>query len=100
MASSARPAKLEVLKTPFCDALRSKKYYLRDEIITEAEDYHDGSGHTFCYHTQLPIGVDGSRAAPEYCTPDRACYRSAFEAPVVYEAPKPKEPEDDCNLEV
>ena len=61
-SNPAKPPKLEVLKTPFCGDLRSKKYYLRDEIITQAEDYHDGSGHTFCYHTQLPIGPDGSRA--------------------------------------
>ncbi|HEY4330471.1 MAG TPA: hypothetical protein VGN88_12100 [Phycisphaerae bacterium] len=99
MEAKGKTAKLEVLKTPFCGDLRSKKYYLRDEIITEAEDYHDGSGHTFCYHTQLPIGLDGSRAAPEYCGPDRSCYRSAFEPPKPYEPPALKNSEDE-NLEV
>jgi len=28
-----------------------------------------------CYHTQMPIGPDGLRAAPEYCGPGRRCYR-------------------------
>jgi hypothetical protein len=79
---------LEVLQTPFCGDLRSKKWYLSDEIFTDAEQYHDGSGHTFCYHTQMPIGPDGSRAAPEYCTPDRSCYRSALAPPVPWTPPE------------
>ncbi len=97
------PVNLEVLKTPFCGDLRSKKYYMSDEIITEAEGYHDASGHTYCYHTQLPIGPDGSRAAPEYCTPDRNCYRSAFEEPPPYKPPAPPVPvnlDSDENLEI
>ena len=40
-------------------------------------------------NTKLPVGPDGSRAAPEYCTPERGCYRSALEPPVVYVPPKP-----------
>ena len=95
-----KSAKLDVLKTPFCGDLRSKKFYLRDEIITNAEDYHDASGHTFCYHTQMPIGPDGSRAAPEYCTPGRGCYRSAFEEPAPYKPPVPLNLDVDENLEV
>jgi hypothetical protein len=78
---------LDVLKTPFCGDLRSKKYYMSDQILTQAEDYHDASGHTYCYHTQMPIGPDGSRAAPEYCTAERGCYRSAFEEPAPYKPP-------------
>src|SRR4051794_213987 len=91
---SAKPAKLEVLNTPFCGDLRSKKFYLRDEILTEAEDYHDASGHTFCYHTQMAIGPDGSRAAPEYCRPDRKCYRSALAEPEPYMPPQPKKKDE------
>jgi hypothetical protein len=75
---------LNVLQTPFCGDLRSKKYYLNDAIITKAEDYMDGSGHTWCYHTQMPVGPDGMRVAPQYCTPDRGCYRSALAKPSVY----------------
>lgn len=89
METPAKTAKLEVLKTPFCGDLRSKKFYLRNEILTEAEDYHDASGHTFCYHTQMPIGPDGARAAPEYCGLDRKCYRSALAEPQPYVPPKP-----------
>ena len=76
---------------------------MSDEIITNAEDYHDASGHTYCYNTQLPIGPDGSRAAPEYCTQERGCYRSAFEEPPPYVPPAPPQPpnlDSDENLEV
>ena len=84
----SKSTKLQVLQTPFCGDLRSKKYYMRDEILSNAEDYHDASGHTWCYHTQMPIGPDGLRAAPEYCGPDRRCYRSALAQPVAYVPPK------------
>lgn len=75
---------LPVLQTPFCGELRSKKFYLRDEIATCAEDYIDNSGHIFCYHTQMPVGPDGCRVGPEDCGPDRQCYRSALAKPVPY----------------
>jgi hypothetical protein len=84
----SKTARLSVIQTPFCGDLRSKKYFMRDEILTNAEDYHDASGHTWCYHTQMPIGPDGNRAAPEYCTPSRRCYRSALAQPVAYVPPK------------
>src|SRR4051812_48082969 len=72
---------LKVLETPFCGELRSKKFYMTNEILTDAEDYHDASGYTWCYHTHMPIGPDGDRAAPEYCTPGRKCYRSGLAEP-------------------
>jgi hypothetical protein len=72
---------LTVLQTPFCGDLRSKKYYMRDAILTSAEEYHDASGHTWCYHTQMPIGPDGLSVSPEQCGPDRGCYRSALAKP-------------------
>lgn len=75
---------LNVLKTPFCGDLRSKKFYLRDEILTSAEEYYDQSGHIFCYHTQMPVGPDGMRVSPESCGPDRECYRSALAKPDDY----------------
>lgn len=98
--SPAKPVKLDVIQTPFCGDLRSKKFYLRNEIITQAEDYHDASGHTFCYNTQMQLGPDGLRAAPEYCTPDRSCYRSAFEEPPRYVPPTPVNLDTNDNLEV
>ena len=75
---------LKVMQTPFCGDLRSKKFYMRDEILTSAEDYHDASGHIFCYRTQMPVGPDGMRVEPESCGPDRACYRSALSKPAPY----------------
>lgn len=90
MRSPLSTERLNVLKTPFCGDLRSKKYYMSDQILTDAEDYHDASGHTYCYHTQQPVGEDGFRAAPEYCTPSRACYRSALSDPIAYVPPDPK----------
>ena len=75
---------LEVLQTPFCGELRSKKFYLRDQLASSAEDYIDGSGHIFCYLTQMPIGPDGCAAHPDNCGPDRVCYRSALEKPAPY----------------
>jgi hypothetical protein len=70
-----------VLQTPFCGELRSKKYYLRNEILTTAEEYLDSFGHTWCYHTQMPVGPDGYRVSPDECGPGRPCYRSALSQP-------------------
>ena len=90
MDSKFDPAKmasrLNVLQTPFCGDLRSKKYYMRDEILTEEEDYHDASGHIWCYHTQMPVGPDGMRVAPDQCGPGRKCYRSGLSKPAPYVA--------------
>ena len=80
------PLQLNVLKSPFCGDLRSKKFYMRDGIANSAEDYIDSSGHTWCYNTQMPIGPDGIRVTPHECGPDRECYRSALEKPSEYVA--------------
>jgi hypothetical protein len=72
---------LSVLKTPFCGDLRSKKFFLSDQIAASAEDYLDASGHCWCYHTQQVVGPDGNIVMPERCVPGRACYRSALESP-------------------
>lgn len=77
---------LNVINTPFCAELRSKKFYIHNHIFTTAEEYYDQSGHIFCYHTQLPVGPDGHRVEAEACTPDRGCYRSALSEP--YSQPK------------
>ncbi|MGA2584048.1 MAG: hypothetical protein ABSG31_12280 [Tepidisphaeraceae bacterium] len=73
--------KPKVLNTPFCGDLCSKKVYMTDRIPTVAEDFLDPSGHTWCYHTQMPIGPDGDAVGPEYCGQSRKCYRSALAPP-------------------
>jgi hypothetical protein len=79
---------LKVIQTPFCGELRSKKFYMLDQIATSAEDYIDNSGHMFCYLTQIPVGHDGAYVAPEVCGPGRQCYRSALEKPKPFVAGK------------
>lgn len=72
---------LPVMQTPFCGHLRSKKFFLSDQIAAAAEDYLDASGHCWCYHTQQVVGPDGGFVEPESCTPGRSCYRSALDRP-------------------
>jgi hypothetical protein len=79
--NSSKPLPLPVIQTPFCGELRSKKFYMRDQLAAYEEDYLDSFGHTWCYHTQMPIGPDGCRAEPAACKPGRACYRSAVDEP-------------------
>ena len=67
--------------TVFCGDLRSKKYFMRDSIATQPEDYLDPSGHCWCYHTQQVVGPDGNHVGPDLCQTGRKCYRSAL-APV------------------
>lgn len=76
LKSKAQP---EVMQTPFCADLRSKKFYMLDVIPTTAEDFYDASGCVWCYHTQVPIGLDGLHAGPDECKPGRSCYRSALD---------------------
>jgi hypothetical protein len=73
------PAKPEVMQTPFCADLRSKKFYMLDVIPATEEDFYDASGCVWCYHTQVPIGPDGLHAGPDECRPGRGCYRSALD---------------------
>jgi len=70
---------LPVLQTPFCGDLRSKKFFLSDQIAANADDYLDASGHCWCYHTQQVVGPDGGFVEPGTCVPGRACYRSALD---------------------
>ena len=66
------------LETPFCDRLRSKKFFKLDRLATSAEDYIDGANHVWCFETQEVIGPDNERVDPERCTPGRSCYSSAI----------------------
>ena len=69
---------LAAAQSPFCGSLRSKKFFMRDGLATEAEHYLDASNHCWCRHTQLAVGPDGGRAKPERCVPGRECYSSAL----------------------
>ena len=67
-----------VVQSPFCAALRSKKYFRLDGLATAADDYLDGSNHCWCRATQQVTGPDGGKARPDRCRPGRACYESAL----------------------
>jgi hypothetical protein len=62
----------------FCGSLRSKKFFMRDGLATEAAHYLDASNHCWCRLTHLAVGPDGGRATPARCVPGRACYVSAL----------------------
>jgi hypothetical protein len=65
-------------ESAFCGSLRSKKFFMRDGLATEAADYLDASNHCWCRLTHLVVGPDGGRATPARCVSGRACYTSAL----------------------
>lgn len=65
-------------ESPFCGLLRSKKFFMREELATEAAHYLDASNHCWCRETQMVVGPDGGRAAPSRCVAGRSCYVSAL----------------------
>jgi hypothetical protein len=67
------------IESPFCRALRSKRFFFAQGVPTDAAQYLDGSDHCWCFETQSPIGPDGGKVYPDRCTPGRRCYRSALE---------------------
>ena len=69
----------EVLQSPFCRELRSKRYYFLKTMPTEPEHMLDATNHCWCRRTQQAFGPDGERALPQDCTAARDCYRSLFE---------------------
>jgi hypothetical protein len=73
------PAESVAVETPFCGSLRSKKFFMMDELATEAAHYLDSSNHCWCRETQQVVGPDGSRVHPGRCVPGRACYVSTLE---------------------
>lgn len=79
MSEEAREETLaDAAESPFCGSLRSKKFFMRDGLATEAAHYLDASNHCWCRHTQLAVGPDGGRATPARCVPGRSCYASAL----------------------
>lgn len=77
-AAAAEPAGSGASESAFCGALRSKKFFMRGELATEAAHYLDASNHCWCRHTHLVVGPDGGRATPAHCVAGRACYTSAL----------------------
>lgn len=67
-----------LLQSPFCRELRSKRYYFRQEMATEARHLLDAGNYCWCRQTMQSIGPDGEYVHPKECGPERACYRSAF----------------------
>ena len=65
-------------ESAFCGSLRSKKFFMRDGLATEAAHYLDASNHCWCRLTHLAVGPDGGRATPARCVPGRSCYASAL----------------------
>lgn len=68
----------EIVTSPFCRELRSKKYYFLQEMPTEEQHLLDVTNHCWCSRTMQAIGPDGERAHASDCKPDRPCYRSLF----------------------
>jgi hypothetical protein len=66
------------MESPFCASLRSKKFFMMDQLATDASHYLDSSNHCWCRETQLVFGPDEGRVHPARCIPGRACYRSAL----------------------
>ena len=69
-----------VPESAFCSSLRSKKFFMIDELPTESSQYLDASNHCWCRITQQVIGPDGGTVQPDACVAGRDCYSSAFEA--------------------
>jgi hypothetical protein len=67
------------IQSPFCGALRSKKFFMLDSLATDASQYLDASNHCWCRETQKVIGPDGGRVQPNRCVPGRECYSSALD---------------------
>jgi hypothetical protein len=78
MATNASEAASRIVESPFCDNLRSKKYYMLDGMPTEEAHILDASGYCWCFTTQGAVGPDGHRVGPSLCGPGRPCYRSTF----------------------
>jgi hypothetical protein len=66
------------VESPFCGALRSKKFFMVNELATDAAQYLDSTEHCWCRETQMVFGPDGGRSHPSRCVPGRSCYSSAL----------------------
>ncbi|MGD1278502.1 MAG: hypothetical protein ABR964_14920 [Tepidisphaeraceae bacterium] len=71
-------SKSSIPLTPFCGDLRSKAFFLLDQIPTRAEQYLGNDEHCWCAQTQQVVGPDDQIVEPHRCVPGRSCYRSAL----------------------
>jgi hypothetical protein len=62
---------------PFCEDLRSKRYYFLQAPPMETSDILDGSNDCWCCRTWMRLGPDGDPPHPDDCRAGRACYRGA-----------------------
>ena len=69
----------EIMQSPYCREIRSKRYFFLREMPTEDHHIKDGSNHCWCRVTMKVYGPDGEIARPEDCISGRDCYRSLFE---------------------
>jgi len=76
---SAGSDTVEIMQSPYCREIRSKKYFFLREMPTEDHHLKDGSNHCWCRATMKAYGPDGELTRPEDCTASRSCYRSLFE---------------------
>lgn len=78
-ATTAEATAPNVVQSPFCRDIRSKKYYFLQEMPTEIQHIRDASNHCWCRQTVQVFGPDGELVRPEDCNTSRSCYRSLFE---------------------
>jgi len=60
--------------SPFCAALRSKKYYFLEKPPQTPADILDGSNRCWCLRTMQAMGPDGEQVEPEGCNESRPCF--------------------------
>ncbi|MEO6711162.1 MAG: hypothetical protein ABI054_14750 [Planctomycetota bacterium] len=76
-------ASLSKLISPFCGALRSKKYYFLKQPALVPADLLDASNDCWCARTQMRLGPDDDGVDPASCQAGRACYKAVgSETPV------------------
>ena len=71
-------AETDVLESPLCRNLRSKKFFFLESMPLTAKDMIGLDNHCWCRCTQQVVGPDGSKVRPEVCGPGRKCYESSF----------------------
>lgn len=68
----------DVLQSPLCRELRSKKYFYLESLPLSGKDILGPDNHCWCRRTMQVVGPDGDKVRPEGCAPSRECYQSQF----------------------
>jgi len=76
---SAAQGSTEIVNSPFCREIRSKRFFFLREMPTEPHHLKDGSNHCWCRVTMKVYGPDGEITRPTDCVAGRSCYKSLFE---------------------